>query len=73
MYNGNSKDIKSELKERAEHYKSLYRQGQVSEEEARQMIQPYIEILNHSIRELARAYRIYIKEQTFEDFMKYRY
>ena len=74
MYNGtNDNSIKSELKEQAEYYKELYRQGKVSEEKAIEMIQPYLNILNHSIHELARAYRIYIKEQTFNDFMNYRY
>ena len=74
MHNGNSDNsIKSELKKQADLYKDLYRQGEVSQEKAMEMIQPYLNILNHSIDELARAYRIYIKKQTFNDFMNYRY
>lgn len=73
MYNGSDNSIKNELKEQAEYYRDLYRKGEVSQEEAIKMAQPYLNILNHSIHELARAYRIYIKEQTFNDFINYRY
>lgn len=74
MYNGcYDNSIKSELKEQAERYKDLYRQGKVSQEEAMEMAQPYLNLLNCSIHKLAKAYNIYIKEQTFKDFMNYRY
>ena len=64
---------KEELRKQAEHYKELYLNGKVSEEKAREMIQPYLNVINASIKEVARAYHLYIKEQTFEKFMNYRY
>ena len=67
------KSYKEQLRKQAEHYKELYRNGEISEEEAREMIQPYLNIINASIREVERAYRLYIKEQTFEKFMNYKY
>ena len=68
-----AKSYKEELRKQAEHYKELFLKGEVSEEKAREMIQPYINIINASIKEVERAYRLYIKEQTFEKFMNYRY
>lgn len=68
-----TKSYKEELRKQAEYYKELYRNGEISEEKAREMIQPYLNVINTSIREVERTYRLYIKEQTFEKFMNYRY
>lgn len=65
--------FKDELRKQAEDYKKLYIKGEVSKEQAEEMIQPYLNVLNYSIRRIGKAYRMYIKEQTFEDFMKYKY
>ena len=67
------RSAKEEARKQAEHYKDLYIKGEISQEQAKEMIQPYLNIINYSIRKLEKAYRLYIKEQTFEDFMKYRY
>ena len=67
------RQLKDELRKQAEYYKELYLKGEVSEEKAREMIQPYLNVINASIKEVERAYRLYIKEQTFEKFMNYRY
>lgn len=67
------KALKDELRKKAEYYKELYLKGEISEEKAREMIQPYINVLNLSIKEVRRAYGLYIKEQTFEKFMNYKY
>ena len=68
-----AKSYKEELRKQAEYYKELFLKGEVSEEKAREMIQPYINVINASIKEVERAYRLYIKEQTFEKFMNYKY
>ena len=65
--------LKDELRKQAEYYKDLYIKGKISKEDAIEKIQPYLNILNHSISEVGKAYKLYIKQQTFEDFMKYRY
>ena len=67
------RSCKEELRKQAEHYKDLYRNGKISEAEAREMIQPYLNVINTRIKEVERAYHLYIKEQTFEKFMNYRY
>ena len=67
------RQLKDELRKQAEHYKELYLKGEVTEEKAREMIQPYLNVINASIKEVERAYRLYIKEQTFEKFMNYKY
>ena len=67
------RELKDELRKQAEKTKELYRKGEISELQAREMIQPYLNILNFSIGELERGYGIYIKKQTFENFMKYKY
>ena len=67
------RSAKEEARKQAEYYKDLYIKGEISQEQAKEMIQPYLNIINYSIRKLEKAYRLYIKEQTFEDFMKYRY
>ena len=68
-----NKSYKDELRKQAEYYKKLYLNGKISQEKAIEMIQPYLNVINHSIREVQRAYKLYIKQQTFEDFMNYRY
>ena len=68
-----TKSYKEELRKQAEYYKELYCKGEISEEKAKEMIQPYLNVINASIREVERAYRLYIKEQTFEKFMNYKY
>ena len=68
-----NKSYKDELRKQAEYYKKLYLNGEISQEKAIEMIQPYLNVINHSIREVQRAYKLYIKQQTFEDFMNYRY
>lgn len=65
--------VKDELKKQAEEAKDLYIRGKISQTEAIDRVQPYLNILNYSIKELERGYGIYIKKQTFEDFMKYKY
>ena len=65
--------VKDELKKRAEEAKDLYIRGKISQTEAIDRVQPYLNILNYSIKELERGYGIYIKKQTFENFMKYKY
>ena len=67
------KKVKDELRKQAEYYRDLYKKGEITQIEAIEMIQPYLNVINHIIRELGRAYRLYIKEQTFDDFMKYKY
>ena len=69
-YAGNFKD---ELRKQAEYYKTLYVNGQISKDDAMEKIQPYLNVLNRSIDEVGRAYKLYIKQQTFEDFMRYKY
>ena len=65
--------VKDELKKQAEEAKDLYIRGKISQTEAIDRVQPYLNILNYSIKELERGYGIYIKKQTFENFMKYKY
>ena len=65
--------LKDELRKQAEYYKELYIKGEISQQQAEEMIQPYLNVLNYSIKRVSKAYRMYIKEQTFEDFMNYRY
>ena len=65
--------LKDELRKQAEYYKKLFVNGEISKDEAIEKIQPYLNILNMSIDGLAKAYGMYIKKQTFEDFMKYKY
>ena len=68
-----TKSYKEELRKQAEYYKKLYLNGEISQDKAIEMIQPYLNVINHSIREVGRAYKLYIKQQTFQDFMNYRY
>ena len=65
--------VKDELRKQAEEAKDLYIRGKISQTEAIDRVQPYLNILNYSIKELERGYGIYIKKQTFENFMKYKY
>ena len=64
---------KEKLKKQAYLYKKMYLNGEVTEEQAREKIQPYLNVINAILRRIARGYRLYFKEQTFEKFMNYRY
>ena len=64
---------KEKLKKRAYLYKKLYLNHEVTEEQAREMIEPYLHVINESLRRVARGYRLYFQRQTFEKFMNYRY
>ena len=63
--------LKDELRQQAEYYKNLYIKGEISKEKAIEMIQPYLNVINYSIKRVGKAYHLYIKEQTFDDFMRY--
>ena len=46
------------LREKAEHARELYRAGQITREEARESIDPYLEACNVKAKELAKKYGI---------------
>lgn len=44
------------LRDVAEHYRSLYRIGGCSREEAKENIQPYLDLVNERSKEIAKKY-----------------
>lgn len=63
MYN------KDNLKNQAEFYKRRYLDGDIDIEYARNMIMPYINLLNIECEKLSKAYGRYLPTITFEKFM----
>ena len=45
-----------ELKEQAEYYRELYRVNAISREQAKEMIQPYLDLVNDKSKEIAKKY-----------------
>lgn len=50
------KEKVEELRQDAEHYRSLYNLGACTREEAKQHIQPYLDLVNEKSKELAKKY-----------------
>lgn len=64
MYNRNN------LKRQAEFYKQRYFDGDISIEIAKEMIMPYINLLNIDNEKISKAYGQYLPTITFEKFLK---
>lgn len=64
MYN------RDNLKNQAEFYKKRFYDSEVSLEMAREMIMPYINLLNIEREKLSKAYGRYLPTITFEKFLK---
>ena len=64
MYNRNN------LKRQAEFYKQKYFDGDISIEIAKEMIMPYINLLNIDNEKISKAYGRYLSPITFDKFIK---
>lgn len=64
MYN------RDNLKNQAEFYKKRFYDGEVNIEIAKEMIMPYINLLNLEREKLSKAYGRYLSPITFEKFLK---
>jgi len=64
MYNRNN------LKRQAEFYKQRYFDGDISIEIAKEMIMPYINLLNIDNEKISKAYGRYLPPITFDKFIK---
>lgn len=58
------------LKEQAEKGKALYRSGQISRNEAVEMVAPYINAFNAKSREIAKKYGQRAKTISFAQFVR---
>lgn len=64
MYN------RDNLKNQAEFYKARFYDGEIGIEVAKEMIMPYINLLNIERKKLSKAYGRYLPTITFEKFLK---
>lgn len=64
MYN------RDNLKKQAEFYKDRFINNEVDIELAKQMVMPYINLLNMENKKLSKAYGRYLPPMTFEKFIK---
>lgn len=59
------------LKQEAEHYKFLYQTGQITREEAKEHITPYLDCVNNKAKELAKKYNMKkYKKVSFISFVR---
>lgn len=63
-------DYRGKLKEQAEFYRQLFLDGEIDVIYAKDMIMPYINILNREREKLSKAYGRYLPTITFEKFLK---
>ena len=59
-----------ELKTKAEEYRFLYKTGQVSREEAKEVIMLYLDAINNKSKELAKKYNQKYKPVTLASFLR---
>ena len=59
-----------DIKDIAEQGRILYNSGQISREEAKQMIMPYIEAFNNKAIEIAKKYGMKPKKISFGQFIR---
>lgn len=64
MYNRNNLKIQAEL------YKQKYFNGDINIEVAKEMIMPYINLLNIENKKISKAYGRYLPPITFDNFIK---
>ena len=64
MYNRNNLKIQAEL------YKQKYFNGDINIEVAKEMIMPYINLLNIENKKISKAYGRYLPPITFDSFIK---
>ena len=63
-------DMTNEIKEVAEKGRVLYNSGQISRDEAVEMITPYINACNEKSKELAKKYNMKPKKITFAQYIR---
>lgn len=59
-----------EIKMQAEYYRSLYRSNQCSRELAKEMIQPYLDLVNEKSKEIAKKYNQKAKLVAFASYVR---
>ncbi len=59
-----------ELKENAERGRILYNSGEISREEAKELIMPYIDAYNEKTTEIAKKYNMKPKKISFGQFIR---
>ena len=63
-------DYKGKLKEQAEFYRQLFLDGEIDVIYAKDMIMPYINLLNTDNEKISKAYGRYLPPITFDKFIK---
>lgn len=58
------------LKKQAEYYREMFMAGYVTKDNAINMIQPYLNLINKDSENIAKAYGRYFRKITFEDYIK---
>lgn len=61
---------KEEARMQAEYYRSLYRSNQCSRDKAKEMIQPYLDLVNEKSKEIAKKYNQRPKFITFNPYVR---
>lgn len=59
-----------ELRNKAEEGRYLYRINKISREEAKIMIEPYLDAVNNKQKELAKKYNQKVKKVTFVSYIR---
>lgn len=59
-----------ELRNKAEEGRYLYRINKISREEAKIMIEPYLDAINNKQKELAKKYNQKVKKVTFASYVR---
>lgn len=61
---------KEEAKANAEHYRSMYRMGLCTRDEAKENIQPFLDMVNEKSLELCKKYNQKHKKVTFIGYIR---
>lgn len=58
------------IREKAEFYRALYRNGVITREEAKENIMPYLDLVNKKAKEIAKKYNQKPKKVNFSSYVR---
>lgn len=59
-----------QLRDQAERGRSLYRSSEITQKEAKEMVQPYLDAVNERGKELAKKFNVRPKKVGFKGFVR---
>ena len=60
----------NDLKKQAEYYRNMYISGYIDEITAKNMIEPYLNVMNNTMQKISKSYGRYFEKITFKKYLE---